>query len=69
MTKTVQGTPVAVGDEIVITGHAVGDAPRTAVVLEVIGEPGHERFRVRWEDGHESVYFPGEDAVVRHPAA
>lgn len=67
MTKTVKGKPARAGDEIVITGHSVGDAPRTAEILEVLGEPGHERFRVRWEDGHESVFFPGEDAVVRRP--
>jgi RimK family alpha-L-glutamate ligase len=65
--KTMKGKPVQVGDEIEITGHAVGDSPRTAVVLEVLGEPGHERFHVRWEDDHESIFFPGEDAVVRRP--
>jgi RimK family alpha-L-glutamate ligase len=64
MTRRFEGGMPTVGDEIAITGHAVGDAPRTAVVLEVLGEPGHERFRVRWEDGHESIYFPGGDATV-----
>jgi ribosomal protein S6--L-glutamate ligase len=68
MTKTVQGKPPRPGDEIVITGHAVGDAPRTALILEVLGEPGHERYHVRWEDGHESIFFPGDDAVVRRPS-
>jgi hypothetical protein len=67
MPKTVKGEPAQVGDVIEITGHAVGDAPRTAEILEVIGDPGHEHFRVRWEDGHESIFFPGEDALVRHP--
>lgn len=67
MQKTVEGAPPQVGDEIMITGHSVGDASRTAVILEVIGDPGHERYRVRWEDGHESVYFPGVDAVIKHP--
>src|SRR5574340_1038158 len=67
MTKTVQGEPARSGDEIVITGHSVGDAPRTAVILEVLGGPGTERFHVRWEDGHESIYFPGVDAVVHRP--
>jgi hypothetical protein len=67
MTKTVQGTPAQAGDEIVITGHSVGNAPRKAVILEVLGDPGRERFRVRWEDGHESIFFPGEDAVLHRP--
>lgn len=69
MVKTVAGAPAKAGDEIEITGHSVGDAPRTAVILDVLGEPGHERFHVRWEDGHESIYFPGEDAVIRRPGA
>ncbi|HSI98391.1 MAG TPA: DUF1918 domain-containing protein [Gaiellaceae bacterium] len=68
MVKTVQGKPARPGDEIVITGHSVGDAPRTAVILDVLGDQGRERFHVRWEDGHESIYFPGEDAVIRRPA-
>jgi hypothetical protein len=37
------------------------------VILEVLGDPGRERFRVRWEDGHESIFFPGEDAVLHRP--
>jgi Domain of unknown function (DUF1918) len=69
MTKTVQGKPVRAGDEIVVMGHSVGSAQRTAVVLEVLGEPGKERFRVRWQDGRESIFFPGDDAVVSRPAA
>jgi ribosomal protein S6--L-glutamate ligase len=68
MEKTVQGKPARVGDEIVVTGHSVGDSPRTAEILEVLGEPGHERFRVRWEDGHESIFFPADDATIRRPA-
>ena len=67
MEKTVHGKPAQVGDEIVITGHSVGDTPRTAEILEVLGEPGRERFHVRWEDGHESIYFPADDAIIRRP--
>lgn len=67
MKKTVAGEPVTVGDVVEITGHSVGDQPRTAEVVEVLGTGEQEHYRVRWEDGHESVYFPGEDAVVRHP--
>ena len=65
MSKTVRGKTPRVGDEILITGHSVGDSARTALILEVLGDPGHERFHVRWEDGHESIYFPGADAIVR----
>jgi Domain of unknown function (DUF1918) len=69
MTKTVQGKPARAGDEIVVVGHTVGAAQRTAVILEVLGEPGHERFRVRWEDDRETIISPGDDAVLRRPRA
>ena len=69
MTKTVKGQPARPGDEIVIAGHSVGTAARTAVILEILGDAGHERFRVRWEDGHESIFFPADDAIVRRPAS
>ena len=67
MPKTIQGLPAEVGDLIQITGHVVGDAPRNAEILEVLGGPGHEHFRVRWEDDHESIYFPADDAVITRP--
>ena len=69
MTKTVQGKPARAGDRIVVAGHSVGAAQRTAVILEVLGESGHERFRVRWEDDHESIFSPGEDTVVQRPTS
>jgi hypothetical protein len=53
-------------DVLVIAGHRVGEAQQLAEILEVLGEPGHEHFRVRWEDGHETTIYPGSDAVVRH---
>jgi hypothetical protein len=68
MTKTVEGTTPKVGDLIEITGHSVGDSPRTAQIVEVIGAEGHEHFRVKWEDGHESIYFPSSDARIVRPA-
>jgi len=61
----VRGLPAEVGDVIEITGQVVGGSPRRAEILDVRGEPGHEHFRVRWEDdGHESVYIPGGDARI-----
>lgn len=69
MGKTVNGLPAEAGDLIQITGHVVGDAPRNAEILEVLGEHGHEHYRVRWEDSHESIYFPADDAVITRPKA
>jgi hypothetical protein len=68
MTRTLHGEPARAGDEIVVAGHSVGNAERRATIVEVLGERGHERFRVRWEDGHESILSPGEDAILRRPS-
>ena len=68
MRKTVDGVQVTVGDVVEITGHSVGDQPRSAEVIEILGSGEREHYRVRWEDGHESIFFPAEDATVTRPA-
>jgi Domain of unknown function (DUF1918) len=50
------------GDRIVIEITTLAARRRSGEVLEVLGRGGLEHYRVRWEDGHESVYFPGPDA-------
>jgi hypothetical protein len=32
----------------------------------VLGAPGHEHYRVHWDDDHESVFYPSSDAVIQH---
>jgi hypothetical protein len=58
---------IEVGDviEIVRSGHAGGGLNAAGLVLEVIGEPGDETYRVRWVDGRETFYRPGSDVRVR----
>lgn len=56
------------GDVVVIAGHHVGEPERLGEILDVLGQVGHERYRVRWEDGHESIFFPGSDATIRRAA-
>jgi hypothetical protein len=56
-----------VGDRILVRSNHVGGAERRCEVLEVRGADGAPPYRVRWgDDGHESLLFPGSDAVVRH---
>ena len=69
MAKTVHGKPARAGDKISVAGHAVGVPGKSGEIMEVVGESGHERFRVRWEDGHESIFFPGEDTLIERPRA
>jgi Domain of unknown function (DUF1918) len=53
-----------VGDEVVIESATLDSARRRGEVIEVIGRGEREHYRVRWQDGHESTYFPGPDAHV-----
>lgn len=57
----------AIGDRIIIRSHHVGEPDRDCEVLEVRGVGGAPPYLVRWEDsGHETLLFPGSDAVVQH---
>ena len=53
------------GDWVVVHRHTVGEQERAGLILEVLGPPGHERFRVRWDEEHESIFYPGADATIR----
>jgi uncharacterized protein DUF1918 len=55
-----------VGDEIVVDAPHTGDPARRGEVLEVLQRGGIVHYRVRWDDGHESVFFPRSDAHVVH---
>ena len=52
------------GDRVVVEGRKVGAVARAGTILEVLGEPGAERYRIRWEDGRESVYAPSSDTRI-----
>ena len=53
------------GDLVVVEGHRVGESRRIGEILEVLGEPEHEHYRVRWDDGRETVFYPSSDAIVQ----
>jgi hypothetical protein len=54
------------GDVIVIEGRRLGESRRIGEILEVLGAPDHEHYRVRWDDDRESIFTPGGGAVIRH---
>jgi len=64
-TEVVGHADAAPGDMVVIQGHHVGEHEQLGEILDVLGEAGHVHFRVRWDDGHESLFYPGNDATVR----
>ena len=57
-----------VGDRIAVETATLDVRRRGGVVLEVLGADDQPPYRVRWDDGHESVYFPGADAHVVSPS-
>ena len=55
------------GDRIIIRGHRIGEHDRDCLVLEVRGADGGPPYVVQWSDnGHETLFYPGPDAVVQH---
>jgi len=48
---------VQVGDRIVVEALKVTKSGRTGIVEEVLGDDP-ARLRVRWEDGHETIFSP-----------
>lgn len=46
------------GDRIVVESEKVGQAAREGEILEAIDTEYGPRYRVRWDDGHESEIRP-----------
>lgn len=53
-----------IGDEIVVDGHHVGQKPRRGRITDVVAHRTLTRYRVRWETGLETIYFPDSDCTV-----
>ncbi|HSD81931.1 MAG TPA: DUF1918 domain-containing protein [Solirubrobacteraceae bacterium] len=45
-----------------------GEPARRGEILEVLGQPGHHRYRVRWDERHESIVFPADGVTIVRPA-
>ncbi len=51
------------GDWIEVHG-VHGQTPRKGEILEVLGREGHEHYRVRWDEQHESIVYPADGVIV-----
>ena len=57
-----------VGDRIIVESEKVGQKDREGTILEIIEASYGTRFRVRWDDEHESTIRPaGGSARTVHP--
>jgi Domain of unknown function (DUF1918) len=52
-----------VGTRIKVEAESTERPHRTGVVKEVVGETPVPRYRVQWDDGHESIYAPAAGAA------
>ena len=41
-----------------------GEPARRGEIIEILGQPGHEHFRVRWDEQHESIVYPADGVSV-----
>jgi hypothetical protein len=56
------------GDLIVVNARRVGGPPRQGEIIEVIEGDLRVQYRVRWSDGHDSIFAPGTGVATIEPA-
>jgi hypothetical protein len=59
----------AVGDTITVRAVHQGESDRHGTVIEIHGEDGQPPYVVKWQDDHESLFFPAAGTVVEHHPA
>jgi hypothetical protein len=52
------------GERILIRGKSVDSPDRHGEIVEVRGADGAPPYLVRFDDGHETLVYPGADCVV-----
>jgi Domain of unknown function (DUF1918) len=52
-----------VGNRVQVESESTERPPRTGVIEEVLREAPSSRYRIRWDDGHESIYTPAAGAL------
>ena len=53
------------GDRVEVESESTERPPRTGVIEEVLRADPRPRYRIRWDDGHESIYTPHAGALRR----
>ncbi len=55
-----------IGDKIIVESVDVGQPTREGSILEVRSDAHHEHYRVRWDNGQVSLFYPGTTARIIH---
>ena len=56
---------LAVGSRVEVEARSTASPRRSGVIAEVLRGDPHPRYRIRWDDGHESIYSPADGALHR----
>jgi Domain of unknown function (DUF1918) len=51
------------GDRVEAESESTERPPRRGVIEEVVHGPPSPRYRIRWDDGHETIYTPAAGAL------
>jgi hypothetical protein len=51
------------GDRVRVEAESTSRPPRTGTIEEVVRDEPSPRYRIRWDDGHESIYTPAAGAL------
>ena len=51
------------GDHVLAESESTERTARRGVIEEVVRGDPHPRYRIRWDDGHESIYTPADGAL------
>ncbi len=51
------------GERVVAESESTDRRPRPGVVEEVLRGDPSPRYRIRWDDGHETIYAPASGAL------
>ena len=62
-TKQTASSGAHVGDMIEVRG-IHGESARRGEIVELLGREGHEHYRVRWDEQHESIVYPADGVVI-----
>ena len=54
-----------VGNHVEVESESIEQRPRRGVIEEVVRDAPSPRYRIRWDDGHESIYTPAAGALRR----
>jgi uncharacterized protein DUF1918 len=59
----VSDVAIEAGTRVIVEAESTERTARTGVIEEVVRDDPHPRYRIRWDDGHESVYTPAAGAL------